>query len=942
MSADHHISMEDWARLSALLDDALTLPVDRRRDWLDRLPPDQSDLKPALRDLLARAAVDTGDFMRAPVRLRGTGDGMPDGAMVAQPGLLIGPYRLLREIGAGGMGAVWLAERADGVLKRRVALKLPRLNWDTPGLAKRMERERDILAGLEHPNIARLYDAGVDAQGRPYLALEYVEGRPLDVYCNECALGVRDRIGLFLQVARAVAHAHARLVVHRDLKPSNILVTVDGSIRLLDFGVAKLIEGDVGKESANETHLTRVAGRALTPDYASPEQIRGEVITVAVDVYSLAVVLYELLAGQRPYRLKTASAVELEDAIARLEIPFASTVAIDKACARQLRGDLDTILARALKKQPAERYPTVDAFAADLERHLAGVPVLARPDSVVYRVSRFVRRNKLSVGVATLIALALLGGAIPVAAVMIALALGAGVALWQAGIARRQASRAAEEARQAQRERDRAVALSERHEAAVDFIQIMLTEAVRVDEKVTLNELLARSEALALTSIGNQPEQQGAVLDLLSSFYISLGDYAKAEPLLRHAIEVLRPSGDVSLRAQVECNHAAASAFAEIGSVETAKQTIEGWLARDDVEPHTAALCQQYLAQIARNHNDAKGALDNVMRAQARLRASPRRFAALEASIAGDLAYAYFLNGRNDDADRQYAEALQLHRDIGREESPNAVAILNNWSLVCFGAGDIKRGLALNEEVLRIVAKRAADGTAPSYAVSNHAYALFMIGRYEEALHEAERAWSIADRAGARIAKLNVRVIKAMTCIELGDLGAAESILADVAASAQEWPDDNSAVLSYHQCRANLALQRGRFDEAGETLEPVVQLFEHRGMRIAKLLNALRLRAEIRWRQGDLGAAIGDARRALAIAMELQGRNPHSSFTGQCHLLLARLAHETGDLEAADNALQHAIAHLSNALGNDHPETKRARRLAASPPSVETGPDPSG
>ncbi len=474
MNADPRRTAQEWARLSALLDDALTLPANQRDNWLEHLPPEQSDLKSALRDLLARAAVETDEFMRVPVRLRAAPDADPLVAAVAHSGLLVGPYRLLREIGAGGMGAVWLAERADGALKRRIALKLPRLGWDAAGLAGRLARERDILAALEHPNIARLYDAGMDAQGRPYLAMEYVEGRPLDAYCNERGLDVRKRLELFLQVARAVAHAHARLVVHRDLKPSNILVTANGDVRLLDFGIAKLIEGDVGQESANETHLTALAGRALTPDYAAPEQIRGDTITVAVDVYSLGVVLYELLSGQRPYKLKAASAAALEDAVVSLEVPLASSFATDKARARQLRGDLDTILAKALKKAPGERYATVDAFAADLERHLAGSPVLARPDSIGYRASRFVRRNKLPVGVAVLIALALLGGAIPIAAVMIALAFGAGIALWQAGVARRQASRAAEEARQAQRERDRAVALSQRHEAAIDFIQVML------------------------------------------------------------------------------------------------------------------------------------------------------------------------------------------------------------------------------------------------------------------------------------------------------------------------------------------------------------------------------------------------------------------------------------------------------------------------------------
>ncbi len=453
---------------------------------------------------------------------------------------------------------------------------------------------------------------------------------------------------------------------------------------------------------------------------------------------------------------------------------------------------------------------------------------------------------------------------------------------------------------------------------------------MQADERVTLNELLARSEALALGTIGNQPEQQAAVLDLLASFHISLGDYAKAEPLLRHAIELLRPSADVTLRAQVECNHAAALAFSEFGNVEIAKQTIEGWLARDGVEPQIAALCRQYLAEIARSHNDAKGALDNALGAARQIAASDRRFPAMEASIIGDLAYAYFLNGRNDDAERQYALAMKLHRDLGRAESPVAVAILNNWSLLCFGSGDIRRGLALNEEVLRIVAKRSANATAPSYAVSNHAHALLAIGRFDEALHEAERAWCIADRAGAAIAKLNVRVIKASALRELGDLDGAERILTELATAAEEWPDDNHAVLAYKQGRANLALRRGQLAEAREAVEPVVQLFERRGMRIGTLVSALRLRAEIAWRQGDLVPARNDACRALAIAKELQGKNPHSSFTGLSLLLLARLERDAGDLEAARAALQDAIGQLCGALGDDHPETKQARELALS------------
>jgi len=257
---------EALARLSTLLDEALALDETAREAWLAALPGDAADLAPTLRKLLARrSAEETRDILERPLHFGATAHADP-GTTVFQPGDAVGPYRLLRALGHGGMGEVWQAERADGTLKRKVALKLPHVSW-APGLAERFAREREILASLEHPNIARLYDAGFDAHGRPYMALEYVEGLPIDAYCNRRALPVAGRLRLLLQVADAVAFAHSRLVVHRDLKPGNILVTEDGHARLLDFGIAKLMEGD----SAQETALTRVGGRALTLDYASPE-----------------------------------------------------------------------------------------------------------------------------------------------------------------------------------------------------------------------------------------------------------------------------------------------------------------------------------------------------------------------------------------------------------------------------------------------------------------------------------------------------------------------------------------------------------------------------------------------------------------------------------------------------------------------------------------------
>ena len=411
----------DFARLRQLLDEALDLPPAERAAWLAKLPADRAALRPQLEGLLAHAD-DSLDGTRTTSRftlprlkpLDDTEPPLPPDA---------GPYRALRLLGEGGMGRVWLAERTDMLHGRPVALKLPHAAWRHPKLAERLAQEREILAVLDHPNIARIYDAGVAADGQPYLALEYVEGERIDEYARRLSLGVRERVRLFLQVTAAVAHAHARLVVHRDLKPGNILVGRDGQVRLLDFGIAKLLGTD-----AAAAELTAPAQRALTPRYAAPEQILGQPIGTAADIYSLGVVLYELLTGELPYKPRRASAAALEETIVQGEPPRPSQRTADPRRQRVLQGDLDTIILRALKKDPAERYPTAQALADDLSNWLADRPVAARPDSAWYQLRKFVRRNRLGVGVA--------GGFV--------LSLGAalGVALWQADQARAEAAKA--------------------------------------------------------------------------------------------------------------------------------------------------------------------------------------------------------------------------------------------------------------------------------------------------------------------------------------------------------------------------------------------------------------------------------------------------------------------------------------------------------------------
>jgi len=392
------------SELSALLDEALDLEGPARMAWLASLERRDPTRGRRLRDLLDRSGLwRTDELLQRPNAFA------PEPLRDFAAGEQVGPYRLMRPLGAGGMGEVWMAERADGALHRQVALKLPTLGGRRAAWMQRFARERDILASLEHPNIARLYDAGVAEDGQPYLALEFIQGLPIDAWCAERGLALPARLALLVQVARAVAFAHGRLVLHRDIKPSNILVTDDGQVRLLDFGIAKLLQDD----TAVSTDLTRLAGRAMTPNYASPEQLRGLPLGTASDVYSLGVVAYEVLAGAPPYRLKRGTAVELEEAVLAVDAPAASTVAADARVKRALRGDLDAILNKALKKEAVERYPSVEALAADFERALAGEAVSARPDSVWYRAHRFVRRHGAALGVVVAASVVVLvGGAL--------------------------------------------------------------------------------------------------------------------------------------------------------------------------------------------------------------------------------------------------------------------------------------------------------------------------------------------------------------------------------------------------------------------------------------------------------------------------------------------------------------------------------------------------
>jgi serine/threonine protein kinase len=422
------LSPDQWQALSPYLDQALAMTDDERAAWLSSLGEKDPALALQLRELLDehRVLAQKGFLENGRFTLPN-----PSGLV----GQTLGPYTLISQIGQGGMGTVWLAERNDGRFERKAAVKFISLALAGRATEERFKREGSILGRLTHPHIAELLDAGISAEGQPYLILEYVDGSTIDRYCDQHKLDLEARVRLFLDVLAAVAHAHANLIVHRDIKPSNVLATTGGEVKLLDFGIAKLLEGE-GQTGA-ATLLTHQSGSPLTPEFAAPEQFTGQPVTTATDVYALGVLLYLLLSGRHPGGSNLHAPAELLKAVLETEPLRASDAATaddSKLIAesrdttpdklrRLLRGDLDTIIAKALKKAPAERYSSVTALADDLQRYLKQEPISARPDTITYRTRKFVHRNRGVVALAT----------VALSAVIV----GSGVAVYQARIAER-------------------------------------------------------------------------------------------------------------------------------------------------------------------------------------------------------------------------------------------------------------------------------------------------------------------------------------------------------------------------------------------------------------------------------------------------------------------------------------------------------------------------
>jgi len=903
MNSNFDLAPAQWVTLRRLLDEALDRPPAERTTWVDALAPDYEALKPRLHALLAfdvrgtsalpldsLPRIETAQFL---ADRRTEADGLHAGGKV-------GPYRLVRLLGEGGMGEVWLAERTDMLHKRQVALKLPRLLTGRAALAERMAREREILAGLDHPNIARLYDAGVTADGQPYLALEYVEGERIDAYCARGQLDVPARLRLFLQVARAVAHAHANLVVHRDLKPTNILVTAAGDVKLLDFGIAKLLEDG----RAAETELTQLAGRALTPDYAAPEQILGQPIGTAADVYALGVVLFELLTGTRPYQLKRESRAALEEAIVQAEPARPSSVVAEPKLRTQLRGDLDTIVLKALKKAPAERYPMVLALAEDIERHLACRPVRARPDSRGYRLRKFLERNTLEVGAT--------------AAVMTAIIVGAGTAVWQG--------------REAQIQRDSALQQQRRAEATNEFMNLLLDSTGRDGKPVTMGELLDRGVAMLEARADSDPRLVGNLYFDVSRRYATLGAVDRELDILQRSIDAARNAGDEELLAASNCATALAL-LARDGSAARARlaEADAALSRRGAADAGTEATCARARSQIQQADGNPEQAIATLRSSLQKVQRSPSPLPGLQIPLMGELGDLYFKTDRIAESLQITEAALDLYERSGRGATMGRVITTMNYAAILSRSGEVVAAAEAQRHALEIARSFDRGRELPIGFAGHLGSSLLRLGRLEEARDLFTEDLARARAGGNSRFAASTELMLGRALARLKHFDEAEQHLQSAESALSINRGGNARLLNeLALTRASIYLDTGQLQEAERIVRAVLGDLSYPARKnAAGLGSALYTAARAALARNDAVTAETYATDCLGIVTAIARDARRSADVGQARLLRAEARRRQGQHAAALDDAAAAVAALEVGFGAMHPEAREAQTLLA-------------
>jgi serine/threonine protein kinase/tetratricopeptide (TPR) repeat protein len=767
---------EEWKRVEELLDAALELEPRERRRFLEGTCAGAPELRREVESLLACEGR-AGGFLEAPA-LAFSADFFPaSDAADERAGQTVGRYRVVREIGRGGMGAVFLAERADGEFRQRVALKVVRRSFADTELARRFRQERQILASLNHPNIARLLDGGVSADGEPFLVMEYVEGERIDAYADARRLSTDGRLRLFRQVCAAVQYAHQNLVIHRDLKPSNILVTADGTPKLLDFGIAKLLDADGDGEGAQTvTHLG-----VMTPEYASPEQVRGESVTTASDVYSLGVVLYELLAGRRPYRVSGRKPDEVARAVCEQEperpsASFAGRGArgavsrTDEINAdsrppssptsasrnqKSLRGDLDNIVLMAMRKEPARRYASAAQLSEDIRRHMDGLPVIARKDTFKYRAAKFVKRNKAGAGAAALVALTLVGGVVAVA--------------WQASVAK-------EQARVAAQERDKARVEAAKAERINAFLQSIFASAdpswystghgQRGEVKVV--DVLEQTGRRIDAELKDEPEIRAELHHTVGTTYLSLGRYETARTHFRSALDAYRGLyGERHPKVAEALYYLGASEVGRDVAAANAlfRQSLEMFRAVAPEDANVPYLLNDFAATLL-GAGDAAAA---ERTAREGLEQARRRYGEEHVLVTAFLGVLGTIHERRGDlrqAEDFYRSALAIASRIPTAQTSELTEHLGHLS---FYQGDFAQAEALYREALD-VSRRTRNANHPVHAdfQLKLAEALYRRGAYDDAEKEAASALDLLRRNDVREPDSRVDGLSLLSLIHAG------------------------------------------------------------------------------------------------------------------------------------------------------------------------------
>jgi eukaryotic-like serine/threonine-protein kinase len=906
-----------WHAVSAYLDAALDLSDGERTAWLARLRAQEPHLAAEVQTLLEELRTITRDgFLEDPAP-----------ALPMPPALVgetFGAYTLVSSIGQGGMGSVWLAERSDGRFERRVAVKLLNPALMGRGGRERFQREGSLLGRLAHPHIADLVDAGVTATGQPYLVLEYVDGDPIDRFCDERRLDVAARVRLMLDVIDAVAHAHAHLIVHRDIKPSNVLVARDGQVKLLDFGIATLLEGD--GQAAGAARLTREGQSAMTPAYAAPEQVRGGPVSTATDVYGLGVLLYLLLTGRHPAGSDLRSAADLVRAIVETEPARPSGVVLVRGAGaedavaradrrattperlhRLLRGDLDTIVAKALKKDPRERYASVSALGDDLRRSLGHEPIAARPDRLGYRTFKFLRRNRTAVALATVAATASLFGVL-------------GVVIQE---------------REARRQRDLALRQLLRSQTDRELLEFLLSDAGPSGKPFTVNQLLTRAEQV----LARQHTDKATQVDLMNwigNDYSSQDHDADALRLLEKAHTLSADLEDPALRAETDC--ALAFALARGDELDRAEALFQGAMRDLPEEPQFALArvgCLRTGSDVAMARGDTRESVVRAEAARRTLRSSPFDSDVSELRASMDLAEAYRGASQDHEAIAEFERAGALLTSVGRDETQTAVILFNNWALELEQVGRPLESANLLRRAIDISRADPTEAAVSPMVLNNYARILDALGRLDEAADYSERAYARGQETGHQLAIMQSLLTRARVYRERGDLTRAEAMLAEVEPRLTEaLPPGHYAFASLTLERALLAEARGQHDRAGDLADHAVAMVEaaiQGGGEGAFFLPPLLLRrADIALAAQRPDGAAADAARALELLRATTPPGALSSSVGLADLALGRSLAAQGKPAEARAAFSAAVENLVSTLGPDHPETRRARQLAGS------------